>query len=67
MDLSWLNVDQLCAEVDLDKDPATIDLSNVTWLEPFAIVYLGMFLRFHRSQGRSFQVRLPHSQAARAT
>lgn len=66
MDLSWLNVDKLCGDVDLSQHPATVDLSNVTWLEPFAIVYLGMFLRFHRLQGKSFQVRLPRSRAARA-
>lgn len=66
MDLSWLNVDKLCAEVDLSQDPAIVDLSNVTSFEPFAIVYLGMFLRFHRLQGKSFQVRLPQSAAARA-
>lgn len=63
--LTWQNVDRLCAEVDLAKTPATVDLSGVTFFEPFALIYLGMFLRLHSSQGRALQVVVPRSGVAR--
>jgi hypothetical protein len=46
------NVDQLCARVDHLQLPALIDLSWVDFFEPFAVVYLGMFLRHCTPRGR---------------
>lgn len=63
--LTFTNVDRLCAGVDLRRQPAVVDLSGVTFVEPFALIYLGMFLRYHRSQGRRFRVRVPSVQGVR--
>ncbi len=41
MNLTFWNVDRLLAGVDLQADSPTIDLSEVTFFEPFALVYLG--------------------------
>lgn len=38
-----------------------IDLSTVTWLEPYALIYLGMFLRHHNRQGQGFKLLQPRS------
>jgi hypothetical protein len=37
----------------------------VTFIEPFAMVYLGMFLRHHNAQGKGFVLTLPESAAVR--
>lgn len=63
--LTFTNVDRLCAGVDLRGQPAVVDLSGVTFVEPFALIYLGMFLRYHRSQGRRFSVHVPSVQGVR--
>ncbi|MPZ14432.1 MAG: hypothetical protein GEU73_08415 [Chloroflexi bacterium] len=63
--LTWVNTDRLCAQVDLTESPATVDLSDITFFEPFALIYLGMFLRHHNSQGRRFRVLRPRARAAR--
>jgi hypothetical protein len=63
--LNWTNVDTLCAGVRFGTGVATLDLSDVTSLEPFALIYLGMVLRFHCSQGRELQVVMPQSQEVR--
>lgn len=62
--LTWLNVDELCAAVDLDESPAIVDLSAVTFFEPFAVVYLGMFLGWHNSKRKNFNLVLPRSSRA---
>ncbi len=43
----------------MSVDRPVIDLSEVTWIEQFAIVYLGMFLRHHNSSGKYFYVNMP--------
>lgn len=65
MNLTFTNVDQVCSTVDLSSATPLLDLSDVTFFEPFALVYLGMFLRYHNSRGIEFSVRLPASQQAR--
>ena len=59
MNLTFQNVQNLCAKVDMAVDRPVIDLSEVTWIEQYAIVYLGMFLRYHNSNGTFFDIRMP--------
>ena len=66
MDLSFQNVDQLCASVDLAAKEPVVDLSRITFFSPFSLVYLGMFLRYHNSNGKGFKVRAPDDPTARA-
>ncbi len=61
--LDSTNVSAFCSRIDLAADRPTVDLSDVTFVTPFAVVYLGMFLRFHNSLGKSFDWRLPRKEA----
>jgi hypothetical protein len=63
--LTFFNVDRLCASADLRTTPAVIDLSGVNFFEPFALIYLGMFLRHHNSRGITFDVIPPADPNAR--
>lgn len=63
--LSFFNIGKLCSTVSFTDPRPIINLSEVTFFEPFALVYLGMFLRYFNSQGRAFGVRLPHADRAR--
>ena len=65
MELSFLNVDQLCNSTELTDDGLLVDLSRVAFLRPFALVYLGMFLRYHNSCGRGCALIPPNSPVAR--
>lgn len=70
MNLTFDNAGEACARVDLTQDKPAVDLSMVTFFEPFALIYLGMFLlgmflRHHNARGKGFQVRLPTSRAAK--
>jgi hypothetical protein len=66
-DIGFSNVDRLCASVDLAQAVPHVDLIDVTFMEPFAMLYLGMFLRYHNSCGREFTVTLPRSTKGWAT
>ncbi len=61
MNLTYLNVDQFCSEVDLSQAQPLMDLRDVSFVEPFALIYLGMFLRYHNRQGKGFTIRPPLS------
>jgi hypothetical protein len=65
MYLDFTTVDALCKAVDMSIKKPHIDLSRITFFRPFALIYLGMFLRYHNSQGTSFVVSLPNSSRAR--
>ena len=59
MKLSFDNIDRFCAEVDLAARDSVIDLSRLEFIEPFAIIYLGQFIRYHNRLGTRFTVRMP--------
>jgi len=61
-DLNFRNVQHRCAGVDMSLDRPTVDLADVTWFEPYALMYLGMFLRHHNRNGKFFEV-VPPTQA----
>jgi hypothetical protein len=65
MNLTCSNIAHLCSQVDLTSDRPVIDLSQITFFEPFALIYLGMFLRHHNSHGRAFNLTAPASPQAR--
>lgn len=66
MRLKFLSVDRFCNDINMAGDNPVIDLSNVTFIDTFALVYLGMFLRYHNSQGKSFEVVVPQNTAVRS-
>jgi anti-sigma regulatory factor (Ser/Thr protein kinase) len=59
MELSFYNVDKFCAGIDLAADPVIVDLSGYTFFKPFALVYLGLFLRYHTANGIKFEFKVP--------
>ena len=65
MELSFKNVDVFCSNVQMDSNPATINLSQITFFKPFSLIYLGMFLRHHNNNGQSFLVIPPDNRKAR--
>jgi hypothetical protein len=65
MNLTVENVAELCAHVRVADERPLIDLSDVSFFEPFALIYLGMFLRHFNARGKSFRVRPPVSSAAK--
>ena len=65
MDLNYRNVQNLCARVDCAVERPTIDLSEAAWFEPYAVMYIGMFLRHHNRLGKFFVVNHPTSTAAK--
>ena len=63
MQLTLRTIDGLCSEVDFSVLRPTLDLSDVSFVEPGAIVYLGMFLRHYNSLGRFFKIISPRSES----
>ena len=58
-------VGELCSRVHLDDPKPTVDLSNISFVEPFGLVYLGMFLRYLNSLGKFFNIITPRSRQVR--
>ncbi len=65
MNLGFYNIGEFCSSVRLRKVRSEVDLSAVTFVSPFALVYLGMYLRHHNSGGHSFTVSLPDAPDVR--
>ncbi len=59
--LDSTNVSAFCSQIDLRQQHPLIDLSDVKFVTPFALIYLGMFLRHHNSQGKGFNWAKPRS------
>ncbi len=59
------NVQSVCALVDFNTDNPLVDLSDVAVVEPYDLVYLGMFLRFYNAKGISFSVKVPDNDRVR--
>lgn len=62
MRLDIENVDKICAAVDTTVATPEIDLSEIDFVEPFGLVYLGMFIRHHNEGGKLFTVDPPESK-----
>ncbi len=52
--LSFYNIDEFCSKIDLSVERPVIDLSDVSFIEPYALIYLGLFMRYYNSLGKSF-------------
>jgi anti-sigma regulatory factor (Ser/Thr protein kinase) len=61
--LTWQNVAHRCSLVDFSAEPVVLNLSDVTFIEPFAVIYLGMFLRANATTDRELSVIAPASPA----
>jgi hypothetical protein len=65
VNFTFWNIDRRLAHVNLDAPRPLIDLSDATFFEPFALVYLGMYLRHFNSLGKAFDIDVPRAAAAR--
>ena len=65
VNLTFWNIDRRLARVNVDEQRPMIDLSDATFFEPFALVYLGMYLRHFNNLSKSFDVNPPHAHAPR--
>lgn len=61
--LTFHNVDRLCAAVDLSRERPVVNLADVGFVEPFGLVYLGMFLRHYNAKGQAFDLVLPREDS----
>ena len=60
--LSFYNIDVFCSQVKLDEPKPVIDLSTIEFITPFALTYLGLFIRWQNQKGRGFNIILPQKQ-----
>lgn len=65
MVLTFRNVDRFCRSIDLEQDTPLIDLSRLTFIDPYAVIYLGQFLRYHNRTHKFFRVEPPEDEKAR--
>lgn len=63
--LNFFSVSQMCASLDLESEPITIDLHDVHSLHLFALIYLFMLIRHYNSHGRRFRIIPPQSEEVR--
>lgn len=66
MKLNWQTIDRYCAKINLAVAKPLIDLSDVSFVEPFGLVYLGLFIRYYNSLGTFFNVKVPTDAKVRA-
>ena len=62
MNLTYHTVDTFCQEVDLGAAKPTIDMGNISFIEPFALIYLSLFIRSLNEAGILLRGRHPKSQ-----
>jgi hypothetical protein len=65
VELSFYNVDKLCAGINIDTASPVVDLSEYTFFKPFALVYLGQYLRYHNAKGIKFEIITPEDALAK--
>ena len=65
MKLHFANVPQFCASIKLTEEKPLIDLTALDFIEPSALVYLGVFLRHFNSAGKYFRVNPPTDHKVR--
>ena len=66
MKLSWQTIDRYCGQIDLTQLKPVIDLSEISFVEPFGLIYLGLFIRYYNAAGKFFNVKLPKDAKVRA-
>jgi hypothetical protein len=65
MRLDSSTIGSLCAAVDFAENKPQLDLSAITFVTPFAVIYLGLFLRYHNSRGIAFAWTEPKERKVR--
>lgn len=65
MRLTRENIASFCSNIDLDPAKPTIDLRPVESIGPFAVIYLGAFVRYWNSQGKLFTIEVSRSGSLR--
>jgi hypothetical protein len=65
MNLTFWNVGRRCVTAPFVDKKTVLDLSDVTFITPFALMYVGMFLRHFSSQGETLSVKAPHNESVR--
>jgi hypothetical protein len=65
VNLNFRNAPAFCASIDLASDRPKVDLSSLTFIEPSAVVYLGMFFRHFNASGKFFAVKFPVDRKVR--
>ena len=65
MHLTRENVASFCSGIDVEPANPTIDLRSIESIGPFAVIYLGTFVRYWNSQGKYFTIRVARSGSLR--
>jgi hypothetical protein len=63
--LDFKTVSQLCGSINFNEERPKIDLRRIKWISPFALVYLGLFLRYHNRNGIYFDLVYPEAEKVR--
>ncbi len=59
MNLDFHNIDKFCKDVDSSANILTMDFTDLDFISPFALVYLGLFIRNRKDKGNFFEYRAP--------
>lgn len=65
MVLTYKTISAFCSEIDLTQTKSLIDLSDLTFIDTFALIYLGLYIRYFNSQGKAFSWARPKDKKAR--
>ena len=65
MRLTRDNIASFCSSIDMNPAKPTIDLRSVESIGPFAVIYLGTFVRYWNSREKLFTIRVSRSSALR--
>lgn len=57
--LNFFNIDRFCSTVNFREERPILDLSSIDFIYPFALVYLGLFIRLYNRKGKRFRIKLP--------
>ena len=65
MNLDYTNIDDFCNGIDADRPNPVIDMKAVTFLTPYALIYLACFINNYNRLGVTFQTIYPDSMPVR--
>ena len=65
VNLSFHNVDGYCRNIDINVEAPMVDMRNITSIEPYALVYLSLFVLAQGENGVGLQIQLPTSAKAK--
>ena len=65
MNLNYNTVDSFCQRIKVESRYPLIDMYNVDFIEPYALIYLRLFIKWHNDRGKYFEFREPRSHKVR--